>query len=69
MQEKGLSNTETYFMSFVTLVLESYLLPALMDFFFSAFLSLLRVYSGQFHNPGYGSKRFAPPTSCVNRQK
>lgn len=48
---------------------EVFLASNFIGFFFFSTLSLLRIYSGKFKNHGYGSKRFVPPSLCVNIQK
>lgn len=67
MQEKGFSNTETYFLSFLVLVvLESYLFFTLvyLQYFNVLNLYLPAIYSDKFHNLSCGSKRLAPPALC-----
>jgi len=56
-----------YFASFITLVLESYLLPALLDS--SNFLIFAEYLQGRSHNPTCENGRLAIPVSCISKQK
>lgn len=40
------------------------MLPTVLDLFFQLFYLCPELNSGKFHNLAYGTKRFAPPTSC-----